>query len=158
MQSTAVQKITAVLAVENVQPSLDFWTQRLGFECTVTVPHEDTTGFAILVKDGTELMLQSVASILADLGANTGEVNGRSAALFIEVADLGAIENAIDGYPIEMPRRTNRCPRTRRALHRVRATRVAAQSGSSATAAVASRIYDSTARSSSATLTCSSSV
>ena len=106
MADTTVQKITAVLAVENVQPSLDFWTQRLGFECTVTVPHEDTTGFAILVKDGTELMLQSVASILADLGANTGEVNGRSAALFIEVADLAAIEKAMNGYPIEMPRRT----------------------------------------------------
>ena len=101
-----VEKITTVLAVENVEPSLDFWTQRLGFECTVTVPHEDTTGFAILVKDGTEVMLQSVASILADLGANTGEVNGRSAALFIEVADLGEIELGLGDYPIEMPRRT----------------------------------------------------
>ena len=101
-----VEKITTVLAVENVQPSLDFWTQRLGFECTVTVPHENTTGFAILEKDGTELMLQSVASILADLGANTGEVNGRSAALFIEVADLGEIERELGDYPIEMARRT----------------------------------------------------
>ena len=106
MAAITVQKITTVLAVENVQPSLDFWTQKLGFECTVTVPHEDTTGFAILAKDGTELMLQSVASILADLGANTGEVNGRSAALFIEVADLGAIEQGLGDYPIEMPRRT----------------------------------------------------
>ena len=103
---TRIEKITTVLAVESVQPSLDFWTQRLGFECTVTVPHEDTTGFAILVKDNAELMLQSVASILADLGANTGEVNGRSAALFIEVADLAALEQALEGYPIEMPRRT----------------------------------------------------
>ena len=101
-----VEKITTVLAVENVQPSLDFWQFRLGFECTVTVPHEDTLGFAILVKDNVELMLQSVASILADLGANTGEVNGRSAALFIEVADLVAVETALAGYPTEMPRRT----------------------------------------------------
>ena len=104
--ASRIQKITPVLAVENVQPSLDFWTQRLGFECTVTVPHEDTTGFAILEKDGTELMLQSVASILADLGANTGEVNGRSAALFIEVADLAEIEHGLGDYPIEMARRT----------------------------------------------------
>ena len=106
MPAITVQKITTVLAVENVQPSLDFWAQRLGFECTVTVPHEDTTGFAILVKDGVELMLQSVASILADLGATSGEINGRSAALFIEVADLAVVEQAMDGYPIEMPRRT----------------------------------------------------
>lgn len=106
MTDIAVQKITTVLAVEAVEPSLGFWQQRLGFECTVTVPHENAVGFAILVKDGVELMLQSVASILADLGAGTGEVNGRSAALFIEVASLDAVEQALAGYPIEMPRRT----------------------------------------------------
>jgi len=101
-----VKKITTVLAVESVQPSLDFWTKRLGFECTVTVPHEDTLGFAILVKDNLEVMLQSVASILADVGSTTGEINGRSAALFIEVADLAAVEEGLGTYPIEMPRRT----------------------------------------------------
>ena len=100
-----VQKITTVLAVEAVEPSMEFWQQRLGFEVTVTVPHEDTVGFAILVKDGTEVMLQSVASILADLGATTGEINGRSAALFIEISDLDAVEKSMAGYPIEMPRR-----------------------------------------------------
>jgi len=106
MAPVTVQKITAVLAVETVEGSLDFWERRLGFERTVAVPHEETIGFAILVKDGTEVMLQSVASILADLGADTGEVNGRSAALFIEVADIAAVEQALAGYPIEMPRRT----------------------------------------------------
>ena len=106
MTPFTVQRITTVLAVENVQPSVDFWQGRLGFEVTVTVPHKETLGFAILVRDGTEIMLQSVASILADLGANTGEVNGRSAALFMEVSDLASVEKALDGYPIEMPRRT----------------------------------------------------
>jgi uncharacterized glyoxalase superfamily protein PhnB len=101
-----VKKITTVLAVEAVEPSLDFWTRKLGFECTVTVPHEDTLGFAILVKDNLEVMLQSVASILADLGSTSGEINGRSAALFIEVADLAAVEHGLGDYPIEMPRRT----------------------------------------------------
>ena len=101
-----VTKITTVLAVETVEPSLEFWERRLGFEVTVTVPHEDKLGFAILLKDGIEVMLQSVASILADLGATTGEVNGRSAALFIEVADLAAVESALGDYPIEMARRT----------------------------------------------------
>ena len=106
MAAITVQKITTVLAVESVEPSVEFWEGRLGFEVTVTVPHEDKLGFAILVKDGIEVMLQSVASILADLGATTGEVNGRSAALFIEVADLAAVESALAGYPIEMARRT----------------------------------------------------
>jgi len=106
MAAITVQKITTVLAVESVEPSVEFWEGRLGFEVTVTVPHEDKLGFAILVKDGTEVMLQSVASSLSDLGATTGEVNGRSAALFIEVDDLSAVESALAGYPIEMARRT----------------------------------------------------
>jgi uncharacterized glyoxalase superfamily protein PhnB len=106
MATVTVQKITTVLAVESLEPSLAFWQDRLGFEVTVTVPHEDKLGFAILVKENVELMLQSVASILADLGATSGEVNGRSAALFIEVADIDAVEQALAGYPIEMPRRT----------------------------------------------------
>lgn len=105
MAAIAIQKITTVLAVESVGPSLEFWQNRLGFECTVTVPHEDALGFALLVKDNLEVMLQSVSSILADLGAQSGEVNGRSAVLFVEVADLGAVEQALDGYPIEMERR-----------------------------------------------------
>ncbi|NUQ13447.1 MAG: VOC family protein [Gemmatimonadaceae bacterium] len=100
------RKITTVLAVDSVEASLDFWQRRLGFEVTVTVPHEDHVGFAILARDGTELMLQSVASIRADLGGVTGEVHGRSAALFIEVASLEAVEQALAGYPIAMPRRT----------------------------------------------------
>ena len=104
--AVTVQKITTVLAVEAVEPSLEFWERRLGFEVTVTVPQEDKLGFAILLKDGIEVMLQSVASILADLGSTTGEVNGRSAALFIEVADLAGVENALGDYPIEMARRT----------------------------------------------------
>ena len=106
MSSITVKKITTVLAVETVEPSLDFCTSNLGFEFTVTVPHEDTLGFAILVKDNLEVMLQSVASILADLGSTSGEINGRSAALFIEVADLAAVEHGLGDYPIEMPRRT----------------------------------------------------
>ena len=105
MSPVTVQKITTVLAVESVEPSLDFWERRLGFEQIASVPHENTIGFALLMKDGVEVMLQSVASILADLGSNTGEVNGRSAALFIEVGDLPAVEQALTGYPVEMPKR-----------------------------------------------------
>lgn len=106
MPPYTVQKITTVLAVETVEGSLDFWERRLGFARTVEVPHEGAIGFVILVRDGVEVMLQSVSSILADLGGDTGEVNGRSAALFIEVSDLASVETALAGYPIEMPRRT----------------------------------------------------
>lgn len=106
MIDVAVRRLTPVLAVDAVEPSLEFWEKRLGFTKTVEVPHESSVGFAILVKGDIELMLQSAASIRADLGAHTGEIDGRSTALFVEVADLTTVERSLEGYPIEMPRRT----------------------------------------------------
>lgn len=105
MSDIAIRKITAVLAVEAVEPSLAFWQDRLGFACTVTVPHEEALGFAIVTRDDTEVMLQSHASIRADL-AQGAEIPGRATALFIEVTDLDAIAQALGDYPIALPRRT----------------------------------------------------
>ncbi|MFN8573424.1 MAG: hypothetical protein U0132_15330 [Gemmatimonadaceae bacterium] len=103
MPTPSVSKLTPVLVVTAIEPSLEFWEKRLGFSRTVEVPHENALGFVILVKDGVELMFQSAASVLADLGSSAG---GESAALFIEVGDLAAIEQALAGYPLTMPRRT----------------------------------------------------
>lgn len=104
--SSTMKKLTPVLVVDAVEPSLDFWETRLGFTRTVEVPHESAIGFVILDKDGIELMFQSDASVRADLGNPDAPVVGRSTALFIEVEDLDAIERALTGYPITLPRRT----------------------------------------------------
>jgi uncharacterized glyoxalase superfamily protein PhnB len=92
-------KITAVLIVNKVETSLEFWAGRLGFEKTVEVPGEDGLTFAILVKDGAEVMLQSLASVLRDepkFAKNAGST------LFIEVEDLEDVKKRLDGYPIAM--------------------------------------------------------
>ena len=104
--STSVAKLTPVLVMPAVEASLDFWERRLGFTRTVDIPHESAIGFAIVVKDGVELMFQSEASVRADLGADAGRVDGTSAVLFVEVGDLDAVERAFEGYPIAMARRT----------------------------------------------------
>lgn len=106
MSAFTVKKSTPVLAVTAVEPSLEFWEQRVGFARTVTVPHDEAIGFAILEKDGVELMLQSESSIRADFVGERADLPGRATALFIEVSDLDAVETALAGYPIEMPRRT----------------------------------------------------
>ncbi len=101
-------RITTVLVVSAVEPSLAFWEGRLGFTKVAEVPHGDALGFAMLVKDGVEVMLQSEASVRDDLpaGAQAAGIPGRSAALFMEVSDLGAVEAALGDWPIAMPRRT----------------------------------------------------
>ena len=99
-------KITAVLIVQEVEKSLAFWVDRMGFEKTAEVPEGDRIGFAMLACGGAELMIQSMASVRKDEPKFVphGPVNGAS--LFVEVDDFEATLTRLAGYPIEMPERT----------------------------------------------------
>jgi uncharacterized glyoxalase superfamily protein PhnB len=99
-------KLTPVLIVDAIEPCLPFWVDRLGFTVTVTVPHDDAIGFAILTKEGVELMYQTRASVAADAPATLDPVPGHSVSLFLEVSNLDEIERALAGVPFIMPRRT----------------------------------------------------
>jgi uncharacterized glyoxalase superfamily protein PhnB len=96
-------KITAVLIVEKVESSLAFWVDRMGFQKTVDVPDGDGLAFAILEKDGAEVMLQSLASVQRD---EPKFATPAHASLFVEVADLEDVKKRLDGYPIAMEERT----------------------------------------------------
>jgi len=96
-------KITPVLIVDKVEASLEFWVGRMGFEKTVDVPAEDGLSFAIAVKDGAELMFQSLASAQRDEPKFARQSN---TALFIEVEDFDDVQKRLEGYPIAMPERT----------------------------------------------------
>jgi uncharacterized glyoxalase superfamily protein PhnB len=107
-----MKKATAIIAVDAIEPCLAFWTERLGFELPITVPHEDRIGFAMLTKGGVELMYQSRDSIEADLvqsGAPAGlgaELAASTTTLFIEVDELdGLIERLGDDVEVVVPRR-----------------------------------------------------
>ena len=50
-------KITAVLVVEEIEKSLRFWVDRMGYQKTVEVPEGDRLGFVILANCGAELMM-----------------------------------------------------------------------------------------------------
>jgi uncharacterized glyoxalase superfamily protein PhnB len=99
-------KITANLFVEDIEKSLEFWVGRMGFEQTVAVPDGDRLGFVILVRDGEELMMQTVESLRKDEPAFAPESVGTSAGLFIEVGDFEDTLKRLEGYPIAMPERT----------------------------------------------------
>ena len=98
-------KITAVLIVEEIEKSLGFWVDRMGFTKTVEVPEGDQLGFVILAKDSAELMYQTWASVEKDLGRPSRRPQGTSVGLFIEVSDLDDIEKRLAGLPIALPRR-----------------------------------------------------
>jgi len=99
-------KITAVLMVESIEKSLPFWVDRMGFTKTVDVPEGDGLGFAILVRDGAELMLQTVESVRKDAPQFVPQSGGYNVGLFIEVEDFADILKRLDGYPIALAERT----------------------------------------------------
>jgi uncharacterized glyoxalase superfamily protein PhnB len=96
-----------MLTVDAVEPCLPFWIERLGFAKTVEVPEGNALGFAILAKDGVEIMYQSRASVEKDIPALATSMRGGLPAmgLFIEVSDIDAVERALNGIPHVIPRR-----------------------------------------------------
>ena len=98
-------KITAVLLVDEIEKSLPFWVERMGFEKTVEVPEGGHLGFVILVRDGAELMLQTIASARKDAPVLVPEGSSR-ASLFIEVEDFADVLKRLDGYPVALAERT----------------------------------------------------
>jgi len=106
-----MNKVTPLLTVEEIEPCLPFWTDGLGFEVTVSVPHEDRIGFVILRRGPVEIMYQARASIDADLGtsgapADLGaELARGTATLFIEVDSLDDVIAVLGDTEVLVPRR-----------------------------------------------------
>jgi uncharacterized glyoxalase superfamily protein PhnB len=99
-----MKKLTPVLYVEEIEPALPFWVERLGFEKTAEVPHGDRLGFVILQKGDVEIMYQTRASVQEDVPALGGMPMGGSM-LFVQVEDLDAVERALEGIEPVTPRR-----------------------------------------------------
>jgi len=99
-------KITPILMVDAIEPSLKFWVDKLGFEKTVEVPEGDKLGFVILQKDGTEIMLQSRESVKKDAGPAAEAVLSQGASLYIEVDDFSDALKRVHGSDVLVPERT----------------------------------------------------
>lgn len=101
-----MKSITTVLPVPSIEAELPLWRDRLGFDVTTVVNHEDVMGFVILQRAGVEVMLQSYASLDDDLGAVGGDAVRGLAMLFIKVNDLNTIRSHIGDGDVVMEERT----------------------------------------------------
>jgi catechol 2,3-dioxygenase-like lactoylglutathione lyase family enzyme len=99
-------KITTNLFVDEIEKSLEFWVDRMGFTQTVGVPDGEKLGFVILVYEGAELMRQTLESLRKDESAFAPAAVGVGSGLFIEVADFDDVLKRLEGYPVAMPERT----------------------------------------------------
>lgn len=100
-----LDRLAPVLVVDAVEPCVTFWVDRLGLALENQVPGPDGKLVFASVKSGNiEIMYQTKASVLSEHPDAGAELNGHSAALFITVKDLDAVENAMAGAPVVKPR------------------------------------------------------
>ena len=101
-----MKKLTPILLLEEIEPSLPFWRDRLEFEVTVQVPEGDQLAFVILRHGSIEVMLQSLASVEKDDSRLAAALRSHASCLYLEVDDLAVIEGKLEGVEILMPRRS----------------------------------------------------
>jgi uncharacterized glyoxalase superfamily protein PhnB len=105
------EAVAPVLIVERVEPTRDFFRDRLGFTQTVEVLHEGTVGFVILVKDDVTVMVQSHASVIADVGHDAARrmndtISNRGAAvLYVRVNNVDLLVPEIADADVVVPLR-----------------------------------------------------
>jgi len=100
-----VKRITPVLYVKEIEPCVQFWVERLGFQKTVEVPDGDRLGFVILQKGNTEIMYQSFASAEKDAPTVAPDINGGRTFLYVEIDKLDDVIAAMRGANIVLPER-----------------------------------------------------
>jgi len=91
-----VKKITAVLLVDEIEPILPFWIDRLGFTKTIEVPNGTKLGFVAFQKGSVEVMYQTYSSVEHDAPpAMAAAARKGPTYLYLEVDNLDAVLRAM---------------------------------------------------------------
>jgi uncharacterized glyoxalase superfamily protein PhnB len=102
-----VKRITPVLLVNEIEPQLPFWIERLGFAKTIEVPDGDKLAFVAFQRGSAEVMYQTYASVEHDAPpAMSAQARKGPTYLYIEVDDLNAVLASTKDVPKVMPERT----------------------------------------------------
>jgi uncharacterized glyoxalase superfamily protein PhnB len=102
-----VKKITPVLLVNEIEPVLPFWIDRLGFAKTMEVPDGNKLVFVAFQKGPTEVMYQTYASVEKDAPpAMAAAARKGPTYLYLEVDNLDAVLAAMKDVQKVMPERT----------------------------------------------------
>jgi len=89
-----IKRATPVLFVDKVEPTRDFF-RRAGFAATVEVPAGKGVGFAILDKDGVQVMVETRGNENEAMVVQRLTKESQRAFVFVEVDDLEALIAAL---------------------------------------------------------------
>jgi uncharacterized glyoxalase superfamily protein PhnB len=96
-EGETMKRLTPVLFVDRIEPCLEFWVDRLGFTKEAEVAEGEHLGFVSLKKGGIEVMYQTRQSLVADLPAVAANVKDPTTFLYVEVEDLDAVKESLQG-------------------------------------------------------------
>jgi catechol 2,3-dioxygenase-like lactoylglutathione lyase family enzyme len=100
----ALKKLTPNLVVSDVERSLAFYRDVLGFSVTATVPKTAPYVFATVQSGAIEIFLNAPEPAVAEYPAFKDRPLGGTLTLFIEVVSIGAAHDALkDRVRIVMP-------------------------------------------------------
>ena len=104
-----VKRVTTTILTDDVDACVAFWTERLDFEQTLSVPAQqpgETGNQFAAVSDGRhELMFQTFKSTEEDLPGMYVPTDKRSFMLYVEVPDLDAAIERMEGLEAAVSRR-----------------------------------------------------
>jgi lactoylglutathione lyase len=99
-----LKKLTPNLIVSNVERSIAFYRDVLGFDVAFTVPEASPFVFAAVQSGPVEIFLNAPEPAIVEYPAFKDRPIGGTLTLFIEVAGVGAVHEAItDRVKIVMP-------------------------------------------------------
>ena len=100
-----VTRATPVLFVDRVEATRDFLL-KVGFEVVVEIPDGDRLGFALLQKDGVQVMVETRGNIREPAPLQALSQESRRAVVFVEVDDVPAVIAALGGSKVVVERHT----------------------------------------------------
>jgi lactoylglutathione lyase len=92
-----MKRLTPNLMVENVNETMEFYTNVLGFEKVAIVPEEGTFDWAMMKCGAVEIMVQSRSSLGTDLPQLGTAVPPGPLTLYIDVENVPILRQQIDG-------------------------------------------------------------
>jgi lactoylglutathione lyase len=90
-----LKKLTPNLVVSNVEQSVAFYRDVLGFTLTATVPDASPYVFAIVQSGGVEVFLNAPGPAIAEYPAFAGRAIGGTLTLYIEVERIKSLYDAL---------------------------------------------------------------
>ena len=98
-----VKRAAAVFFVDRVEPTRDFF-KRVGFAVTVEIPDGNAAGFALLERDGVQVMVETRDNDHEPRAFRDVTLKSRHAAVFVEVDDLDALIASLAGEKVLVER------------------------------------------------------